>query len=225
MMDFGPFFERYRSLVRQVDAVFTKVQQEFAACVHCKVGCSDCCHALFDLSLIEALYIKAQFDAMFKNEARTLVLERADAADREIYRLKRRAFKAHEQGRSEDQILEEIAEQRVRCPLLNAQDQCDLYRHRPITCRLYGIPTAIGGKAHTCGMSGFERGRSYPTVKLDDIHRSLYDLSAQLAQQIGSRYPKLGELLVPVSMALLTDYSEAYLGVQANQNPDEEKVD
>jgi Fe-S-cluster containining protein len=225
MMDFAPFFEKYRLLVAQVDAVFNKVQLEFGSSVRCKVGCSDCCHALFDLTLIEALYLKTQFDTQFKTEARGLVLERADAADRAIYRLKRQAFKAHEKGKPENQILEEIAEHRVRCPLLNGQDQCDLYPYRPITCRLYGIPTAIGGKAHTCGMSGFERGRSYPTVKLDDIHRSLYDLSEQLAQQIGSRYPKLGELLVPVSMALLTDYSEEYLGIQADQNPHQEKVD
>lgn len=225
MMDFTLFFEKYRLLVKHVDAVFLKVQQEFGSCVRCKVGCSDCCHALFDLSLIEALYIKAQFDMQFKDEARSLVIERADAADRTIYRLKRQAFKAHEMGKPESQILEEISEHRVRCPLLNERDQCDMYDDRPITCRLYGIPTAIGGKAHTCGLSGFERGKAYPTVKLDDLHRALYDLSAELAQQIGSRYTKLGELLVPVSMALLTDYSEAYLGVQTDQNSNEDKGD
>ena len=35
-----------------------------------------------------------------------------------------------------------------------------------------------------------------------------------MANDIGSRYPKLAELLVPVSMALLTEYSEEYLGVK-----------
>ena len=182
MMDFTPFFEKYRQLVRQVDAVFLRVQQEFGGLVRCKVGCSDCCHALFDLTLIEALHLKTQFDEQYKNEARAQVIERADTADRAIYRLKRQAFKAHEKGKPENQILEEIAEHRVRCPLLNERDQCDMYTDRPITCRLYGIPTAIGGKAHTCGMSGFERGRAYPTVKLDDILAALYDLSAELAQ-------------------------------------------
>jgi Fe-S-cluster containining protein len=212
-MNLEPYFNKYKAIVNQVDAVFKKVQEEHQECVRCQVGCSDCCHALFDLTLVESLYIKAQFDKIFKEAARALVIERANEADRAVYRLKRQAFKDHEQGKSEVEILEEMATHRIRCPLLNSDDQCDLYDHRPLTCRLYGIPTVIGDKAHTCGLSGFEQGKPYPTVKLDAIQRKLYDLSAELADEIGSRYPKLFELLVPVSMALLTDYTEEYLGV------------
>lgn len=212
-MNFEPYFKKYKAIVDQVDAVFKKVQEEHQECVRCRVGCSDCCHALFDLTLIEAIYIKAHFDKIFKESARALVVERANEADRAVYRLKRQAFKDHEDGKSDNEILEEMAAHRIRCPLLNSDDQCDLYDHRPLTCRLYGIPTVIGDKAHTCGLSGFEQGKPYPTVKLDAIQRKLYDLSAELASEIGSRYPKLAELLVPVSMALLTEYTEEYLGV------------
>jgi Fe-S-cluster containining protein len=220
-MDFDVFFDKYKAVVSQVDAVFKRVQEEYAACVRCGVGCSDCCHALFDLTLIEALYIKAQFDKVFGKKHRALVIERANEADRAIYRLKRQAFKDHESGRPENQILEEMAAQRVRCPLLNEENKCDLYAHRPITCRLYGIPTVIGDKAHSCGSSAFEPGQAYPTVKLDAIQHKLHELSSELAREIGSRYPKLAEMLVPVSMALLTDYTEEYLGVK--QGPDRAK--
>lgn len=212
-MNLDVYFDKYKAIVDQVDAVFKRVQEEHKACVSCKVGCSDCCHALFDLTLIEALYIKNQFDKVFKEDARALVLERANAADRAVYRLKRQAFKDHEDGKPENEILEAMAAQRVRCPLLNSDDKCDLYADRPITCRLYGVPTVIGDKAHTCGLSGFEQGKPYPTVRLDAIQRKLQELSQELAQEIGSRYPKLAELLVPVSMALLTEYTEEYLGV------------
>jgi len=213
-MNLEPYFDKYKAIVDQVDAVFKKVHEEHQDCVRCRVGCSDCCHALFDLSLIEALYIKAQFDNIFKDSARALIVERANEADRAVYRLKRQAFRDHENGKPENQILEEMAAHRIRCPLLNSDDQCDLYAHRPLTCRLYGIPTVIGDKAHTCGLSGFEQGKPYPTVKLDAIQHKLYDLSVELANDIGSRYPKLAELLVPVSMALLTDYTEEFLGVR-----------
>ena len=221
-MNLEPYFDKYKAIVDQVEAVFKKVQEEYHDCVKCKMGCSDCCHALFDLSLVEALYIKSKFDAVFQDGARAIVLERANEADRAVYRLKRQAFKDHENGKPENEILEDMAKQRVRCPLLNAEDKCDLYEARPITCRLYGIPTAIGDKAHTCGSSGFKQGTSYPTVKLDAIQERLYDLSSELANEIGSRYPKLAELLVPVSMALLTDYTEEYLGVKSNQELSEE---
>jgi Fe-S-cluster containining protein len=213
-MNLEPYFDKYKAIVDQVDAVFKKVQAEHEACVRCRLGCSDCCHALFDLTLIEALYIKAQFDKVFKEDARALVIERASEADRAVYRLKRQAFKDHENGKPESEILEEMAAHRIRCPLLNSEDQCDLYAHRPLTCRLYGIPTVIGDKAHTCGLSGFEQGEAYPTVRLDAIQGKLYELSEALARDIGSCYPKLAELLVPVSMALLTDYTKEYLGIK-----------
>jgi hypothetical protein len=50
-------------------------------------------------------------------------------------------------------------------------------------------------------------------VKLDVVQARLYDLSHRLAQALGSRHARLGDLLVPVSMALLTRYDDEYLGV------------
>ena len=223
-MNFDKFFRQYEDVVQQVASTFKKVQDEYDECVKCKVGCADCCHALFDLTLIEALYIKTRFDAVYHGEEKEALLERANKADRLIHKLKRDAYKEYEAGRSEIEILEEMSAKRVRCPLLNDEEQCDLYAYRPITCRLYGVPTQIGEKAHCCLLSGFEPGRSYPTVKIDQIHRRLYQISAELAREIRSRYPDLAEMLVPLSMALLTDYTEEYLGVRPEQAPDASKA-
>lgn len=213
-MNFDPYFKQYRQLVEQVDAAFNEVKAAYNDCVTCKVGCADCCHALFDLTLVEALYVKNEFDRKISDVLRTEIVERANKADRKTYQLKRQAHKDQNAGKSENDILEWMAVQRVRCPLLNDKDQCELYDSRPITCRLYGVPTVIGEKAHTCGLSGFKEGESYPTVKLDAIQRRLYDISSELAEEIKSRYPRLAEMLVPLSMALLTDYTEEYLGIK-----------
>lgn len=218
-MDFKPFFEKYLQLVQQVDAAFEKVKGEYVDCVTCKEGCADCCHALFDLTLVEALYVHDRFEALVSGADREAVLERANEADRKIHRLKRQAFKEHEAGRPEREILEEMAMQRVRCPCLDKEDRCVIYESRPITCRVYGMPTVIGAQAHTCGVSGFKQGEHYPTLKLDAVYQRLYNISDELAQSIQSRYAKLAELLVPLSMALLTDYTEDYLGVHSG--PDE----
>lgn len=223
-MDFEPYFEKYMALVAQVDAVFDKVQHEYNECVTCKAGCADCCHALFDLTLIEAMFIKSQFDKIIPQESRKNIIERANKADRKVYKLKRKASKEFHDGRSETEILKEMAVQRVRCPLLDSEDKCELYESRPITCRLYGIPTVIGDQAHTCGVSGFKEGVQYPTVKLDAIQKKLYEISYDLAQDIKSRYPKLAEVLVPLSMALLTEYDGEYLGVEQDKDAKEGDV-
>lgn len=212
-LDFSPFFKQYEELLIAADTVFDRVRGEYPDCVKCTIGCSECCHALFDLTLIEALYINHHFNKKFQGQDRESLIEKANRADRDVYKIKRKAYKEFKEGKDEGEILMEMAEERVRCPLLSESDQCDLYEHRPITCRFYGIPTAIGGKGHTCGISGFVEGEPYPTVNLDKIHKRLYEISESLVKEIGSKYAKLGEMLVPLSMAVLTVYNDVYLGI------------
>jgi len=220
-LDFTEFFKRYEAIIGEADQVFHAVRDKYAENVRCEKGCSDCCHALFDLTLVEALYLNSNFNSKFSGKARNEVLERADAADRQVHLLKHEAFKAVKDGKNAQEILAEMAKVRVRCPLLDDEGACVMYEHRPVTCRIYGVPTAIGGAAHTCGKSGFEKGKPYPTVYLDRIQDKLYALSHELASAVHSRYKELGEVLVPASLALLTTYSEEYLGIKDEEAPAE----
>lgn len=211
--DLTPYFRQYEALSQAADQVFDKVKAEYPDCVKCDRECADCCHALFDLTLIEALYINARFNERFQDAERETALEKANRADRTIHKLKRDAFRDLKAGKDENDILADLATQKVRCPLLNAKDLCDLYDHRPITCRLYGIPTSIGGLGRTCSLSGFEGGNAYPTVDIDKIHSRLQVISAELLRDIHSRNIKLVDLLMPLSMALITEFDDNFLGV------------
>jgi len=212
-IDFTPFFKQYEEVLEMADKVFERVKSENPECVKCKTKCSDCCNALFDLYLIEALYINDKFNKKFKGSERERIIERSNIADRTIHRLKRKAYKDLESGKDENELLTKMAEERVRCPLLNDDDMCDLYEYRPMTCRLYGIPLSIGGVGHTCGLSAFAKGQQYPTVKLEKIHNKLYEISVELVREIKSKHIKLADVIVPLSMALLTIYDDEYLGI------------
>ncbi|MFV0348687.1 MAG: YkgJ family cysteine cluster protein [Halodesulfovibrio sp.] len=213
--DFSDIFDRYEALVAEVDTVFAKVAEQHPECVTCEKGCSDCCHALFDLSLVEAMYLNRSFKQSFGDgEARSSIITRANEADRKSYKIKRQAYRDSQAGIDTQTILENMARERMRCPLLGTTDTCELYQHRPITCRLYGIPTAIGGKAHTCGKAGFEKGKPYPTVHMDKIQDRLISLSQEIADRVQSKFSELSGVFVPVSMALLTVYDEQYLGIR-----------
>jgi Fe-S-cluster containining protein len=217
-LDLHPFFERYEALVEQVDGLFQRIAGEHHSCVKCSLGCSDCCHALFDISLIEAIYLNHKFIGL-SAEDRQPVLEAADHADRAAYRIKRELFKRQQKGEDTNELLHEAATKRVRCPLLMTDQTCLLYSCRPITCRLYGIPMNIGGKSVTCGLSGFEKGREYPAVHMDKIQARLLELSRELIVAIRSTHADMETILVPVSMALLTSYDEKYLGVPTQTSP------
>lgn len=221
--DLEPVFEKYEAFVKQLDSVFDSVRQKHPECVKCKLECSDCCHALFDLSLIEALYINRQFLEKAVEARKLEILEDANTTDRKIYRLKRKAFQDVNAGsKSEEQVLLEMAAERVRCPLLNQDERCDLYDSRPATCRLYGIPTAIAGRGHTCGLSDFKEGESYPTVNLDSVHAKLHALSQEVLATLRSTHVKMGDMLMPLSMALLTVFDEEYMGVKSDKTESED---
>ena len=222
-IDFQPYFEKYQAIVRQADELFERVQKEHPECVTCKIKCADCCHALFDLTLIEAIYINHQVNKIIKGKEKTKLLEKANRADRKTHMIKKQAFKSKKDGKNETEILTDIAAERVRCPLLSDNDMCDLYEYRPITCRLYGIPTSIGGRSHTCGKSGFIEGKTYPAVNLDLIQKKLYDLSNEFVRDIKTKFVKMADMLVPLSMALLTDYDEEYLGIESSKKAEEER--
>ena len=212
-LDFTDYFERYEAVVAEVDAVFAKFETEMGELVKCGKGCSDCCYALFDVTLVEGMYINAKFNEQFSGIRRSRIMDLADRADRQIHKLKRKVYMASQGGKSASEILMEVSKARVRCPMLSDDDLCEIYENRPITCRLYGVPTSIGGKAHTCGKAGFKGGEKYPTVNMDIVLDKLLAIGKDMQKGIGSRFKELGDMLLPLSMALVTDYDEEYLGV------------
>lgn len=211
--DLAPIFRNYERLAAEAEAVFQHVATTHPDCATCHEGCSDCCHAVFDLSLVEAMYINNVFQARFPHgRQRSQILEKASLCDRKLTRAKREMFQAEKNGTSAGQIMQKASGLRMACPLLDENNSCLLYEARPITCRLYGIPLAIGADSHVCGFSAFDKGKTYPTVQLAKIQARLEDLSRDIASAIKSRFD-LHDVYVPLSMALLTSYDEKYLGI------------
>ncbi len=208
------YFKRYEGLVKLVDEAFERVKTQYGDCVKCTSGCSDCCFAIFDLTFIEALYINHHFNKKYiGGSQRHEMFERANRADRKLYKLKKKAHEESVEGRDEISIIGDMSLERVRCPLLNSDNNCDLYEYRPIACRVYGIPTSAMGVSHTCGKSEFEQGTPYPALNMDAVYKKLYDISADFINEIPTNYTKMADMLVPVSTAVLTDFNDEFLGI------------
>ncbi|MBW1643427.1 MAG: YkgJ family cysteine cluster protein [Deltaproteobacteria bacterium] len=222
-IDLKSFLDRYEKVSAQSDAAFKHVSEAHPELVRCKKGCSDCCYALFDLTLIEALYINYQFNEKMSGNEKTRLIEEANRIDRATYRVKRKAFKDVSGGKNEVEVLMELAKERMRCPLLNKEDLCLLYENRPITCRVYGIPTSSGGMGHTCGLSGFSEGAEYPTVNLDAIQKQLLQITSDFLTKIKSKNIKMVDMLIPLSMAIITEFDEVFLGLKEDQEVESEK--
>ncbi len=213
-LDLKEHFVKYEALVHMVDGVFERVKKEYPKEVFCRKKCSDCCYAIFDLTLIEALYLNDKFLKKFSGSEKNSLIEIADKTDRVLVKMKRNAYREVKKGAEQLEIVAKMSQERVRCPLLGQDDLCVMYEHRPITCRIYGIPTSTAGSSHICGRTNFKQGEPYPTLNMDKIYGQLQLLSVQLIKDINSEQIKMHEMLIPVSMAMITQFNEEYLGVK-----------
>jgi len=203
-MDFSYLLEPYDIIVQKADQGFQRMESEFPECVKCESRCADCCHAVFGLFLIEAAFLKHDFDQLGEEE-RMAALKRADEADKELEVLERtiRKFEGDPQMSAYS-----MAKARIRCPLLSDEDVCILYPHRPITCRIYGVPTMIQGISRVCGKAGFKKDQSYPAFNIDGVHRELHELSKELLKGAGGKDPEKASLLLSVSKVIKTPVEE-----------------
>lgn len=196
-------FREYERLVTGADAAFRKMERDHGERIRCAKHCVDCCHAIFGLFLIESVYLKQLFDELGANE-KAAVLLRADKADKALAALEK-SLKERNDPHLQSYAL---AREKIRCPLLDDNDECVLYPFRPITCRVYGIPTVIGGRAFVCGQAGFEEGQSYPAFDLDAVYRSLHRLSRELLVRAGETDLERADFLVSVSKTLKSSLEE-----------------
>ncbi|MDY6878642.1 MAG: YkgJ family cysteine cluster protein [Desulfatiglans sp.] len=197
-------FERYEHLVAGADNAFSKMRKDYSECIKCRPYCSDCCCAVFGLFLIEAVYLKRSFDELETNK-RDAALSRAQNSDREIAELQKRLTAVEDDP---NKVSLALAKERIRCVLLDDSDECILYASRPITCRVYGIPTSIRGRSHVCGKSGFERHQVYPSFDLDAVYRELYGLSQDLLKAHGIANLEKAGLLLSVSKVIRTSHKD-----------------
>lgn len=194
----------YELLVDRAEAAFREMQKEHGSCIKCEPQCSDCCHAVFGLFLIEAGYLKEHFDRLADEEKRAALL-RCEEAEKSLERLQN-MLRAHE-GDPQMQAYV-ISRERIPCPLLNENQDCILYPHRPITCRVYGIPTKVQGKARVCWKAEFKEGERYPVFDLDGVYRDLFFLSTELLKSVGKDDPEKASLLISVSKAITTSLED-----------------
>ncbi len=176
---------RFHQLAAEADGLFARVARENPDLVRCRPGCDDCCRAVFLVSAVEGLVV-ARAVKDLPRQKRRLIERQAEKAAAKYEALFGPAAARIDPGA--------LSRERIDCPLL-VKGRCAVYEHRPITCRVYGVPTAIGGQGRTCPQSGFLPGRTYPTINLDEFEARLDRISDPLiAPQAGRPLPRRASL-------------------------------
>ena len=211
-MDFSYLFEPYDRQVSLADKSFERIAGEYADCIKCKPGCADCCHAVFGLFLVEAVFIKNDFDQLGEKE-KADALKRGLAAEKDLKTLER-TLEEFKDDRSMSAYA--MAKTKIRCPLLDDDNACILYPYRPITCRVYGIPTMVQGIPRICGTSGFQKDEAYPFFNVNGVQKELFHLSKDLLENLKiDAAEERASLLISIPKIIKTPVEEL-----VNENPE-----
>lgn len=213
-------FSRYSAIAKTADSLFKIIQEKYPLSVKCRIHCCDCCFAIFGVFPIEAAYISYHFSRLDRKVRRD-VIRRAEKSEVEMLKAHDRLEEVFEDNQRMKNF--GLGKQRVKCPLLKNKKECVLYDHRPIICRVYGVPFSVkteGKKSpsYVCGISDFEAKVSYPTVKLDNIYQQLVELSREMLTETAKgkkAQPKKANLMLPLSKVLrmsLDDLIEGKFG-------------
>jgi len=76
----------------------------------CTAGCADCCHAVFDLTLIEALYINPPLQPEIQGHGESQFRGESQSNHRLMAKIKRQAQKDLMDGKPEAEILTDLPE-------------------------------------------------------------------------------------------------------------------
>jgi protein-tyrosine phosphatase len=117
--------------LREVEAILQEAEEAAAAAgTDPKAAAPDgCCHGVFEMDLIEAVYLSQSLNKQLDRESRMAAIERALAASSLI----REAQVST--GCSREEAMRQISStQAISCPLLVAGN-CVLFANRPLRCR------------------------------------------------------------------------------------------
>ena len=133
--------QRYGDLLCEVDGWFDGCIVSHPQQITCHTGCSSCCRGLFDITLLDALFLKRGFDRLdesLKNSIKDNANERLKSLSQQ-FPLFIEPWILNQLPELEwDAIMPE--EDEAPCPLLSETGFCLVYEYRPMTCRLNGIP-------------------------------------------------------------------------------------
>ncbi len=134
-------FENYGLLLESVDRWFARCTSDFPGLVKCGQGCCECCRGLFDVTLLDAWYLKTGFDRLDDRRKMSVV---AKAQERlksmnEFWPELEAPYILNVRPESDWEALMPDDDE-TPCPLLSENGECLAYHFRPMTCRLHGIP-------------------------------------------------------------------------------------
>jgi Fe-S-cluster containining protein len=131
----------YRELLEGLDRWFADAAARHPSVIPCRAGCTACCHGPFDISVADAHLLRAGLDAL-PPELRSAARKRASSILTQMRALEPEWGPPYDVRAIDEDHFDALTEQlsAAPCPLLGNTGACMVYEHRPMVCRLIGLP-------------------------------------------------------------------------------------
>ena len=138
--------KRNEALLAQVDGWFARCMELYPEKIACQSGCSGCCRSTFDITLLDAYFLKLGFDALPPSVREPVLVK---CRERLLLTCEQwpefdHPFVLNYRPEEEWEALMP-EEDETPCVLLGDDGRCLAYHSRPMTCRLHGIPMVDTG--------------------------------------------------------------------------------
>lgn len=131
---------QYRSLLKTIDQWFDHCLSTNDSEIACRRTCTGCCRGLFEISLLDAQLLQEGFKLLNKT-VQAGVLRQARSRLAELQRQWPEFQHPYILNNLPHRDWQEMPEDdETPCPLLSRDGLCLVYDHRPMTCRLHGLP-------------------------------------------------------------------------------------
>ncbi|GAA3766479.1 YkgJ family cysteine cluster protein [Terriglobus aquaticus] len=174
-------------LVQIVDAALADATLRSGPHLVCHPGCTPCCHGVFAISSLDAARLQAGLASLSQTDP--------DRASRIRRRVSATVMKLAPDFPGDPTTghlaIDEVSQERFEdfandepCPVLDpATGTCDLYSHRPMTCRVFGPPVRSAGGLGICELCFQDA--TEPEISAAEIHLPDPSIEADLTRPLG----------------------------------------
>lgn len=148
------FRRRDGELLHILDNWLERANQRGGEHIACRKGCAQCCIGTFAINRLDALRLQQGLNELTDQDperAKRILQRAAESLERTVD-----SFPGDpetgilDETPEAEEIFEDFANDEP-CPALDPQTlTCDLYSHRPMTCRVYGPPVRTEGGLGVC---------------------------------------------------------------------------